>query len=106
MTHALVHVFTKHMENRVSTCMECQIVYKWEVFVDEGGGSRKGKEKGRKEEKGKREKKEKKGKRKRKRERGRRPTVSSLNHWRSYGRNSLDQEVKSGDSTRGYASRG
>ena len=36
--------------------------YKWDVFVEEGGGSRKGKEKGRKGEKGKGEKKEKKGK--------------------------------------------
>ena len=32
--------------------------------------------------------------------------VSSSVHWRSDGRNSLDQGVKSGDSTRGYASRG
>ena len=53
------------------------------------------------------EKKEKKRKRKRKRERGRRPAVSSSIHWRSDGRHSiLDQGVKFGDSTRGYASRG
>ena len=32
--------------------------------------------------------------------------VSSLVYWHSDGRNSLDQGVKSGDSTRGYASRG
>ena len=32
--------------------------------------------------------------------------VSSLFHWLSNGRNSLDQGVKSGDLTRGYASRG
>ena len=32
--------------------------------------------------------------------------VSSSVHWRSDGRNSLDKEVKSGDLTRGYASRG
>ena len=72
--------------------------------------SRKGKENGRKGEKGKGEKKERKErketKRKRKRERGRRPAVSSSVHWRSDGRSSLDQGVKSGDSTRGYASRG
>ena len=43
---------------------------------------------------------------KRKRERGRRPAVSSSVHWRSDGRNSLDQGVNSRDSTRGYASRG
>ena len=42
---------------------------------------------------------------KRKRERGRRPAVSSLVPWRSKDWNSLNQEVKSGDSTRGYASR-
>ena len=33
-------------------------------------------------------------------------TVSFLVHWCSDGRNSLDQGLKSGDSTRGYASRG
>ena len=81
-------------------------------LVRRGGGAtkRKGKEKGRKGEKGKGEKKErkerKKRKRKRKRERGRRPIVSSSVHWRSDGRNLLDQGVKSRDSTRGYASRG
>ena len=51
--------------------------YKWDVFIEEGGGSKKGKEKGRKGEKGKGEKKERKErkerKRKGKRERGRRP---------------------------------
>ena len=71
------------------------------MFVDEGGGSRKGKEKGKGE-----KKKRKERKRKRKRERGRRPVVSSLVHWRSDGRNSLDQGVKFGDSTRGHASTG
>ena len=45
-------------------------------------------------------------KRKRKRERGRRSAVSSSVHWHPAGRNSLDQGVKSGDSTRGYTSRG
>ena len=45
-------------------------------------------------------------KRKRKRERGRRPAASSSVQWRFDSRNSLDQGVKSGDSTRGYASRG
>ena len=45
-------------------------------------------------------------KRKRKRERGRRSTVSFSVHWHSKGRNSLDQGVKYGDSTRGYTSRG
>ena len=57
--------------------------YKWDVFI-EGGGSRKGKEKGRKGEKGKREKKKRKErkerKRKIKRERGRRSVVSSSVH--------------------------
>ena len=43
---------------------------------------------------------------KRKREIGRRPAVSSSVHWRFDGRNSLDQGVKSGDSMRGYASKG
>ena len=70
----------------------------------------KGKEKGRKEEKRKGEKKERKErkerKRKRKRERGRRSVVSFSVHWRSDGWNSLDQGVKSGDSTRGYTLRG
>ena len=84
--------------------------YKWYVFVKEGEGSRKGKDKGRKEELRKGEKKERKErkerKRKRKRERGRRPVVSSSVHWHFEGRNLLDQGVKSGDSTRGYASRG
>ena len=42
----------------------------------------------------------------RRRERGRRLVVSSSVHWRSNGRNSLNQGVKSGDSTKGYASRG
>ena len=55
-------VFTRHMASHVSTSTECEISYKWDVFVEEGGGSRKGKEKGRKGEKGKGEKKEKKGK--------------------------------------------
>ena len=72
------------MASHVSTCMECQIVYKLEVFVDEGRGSRKGKEKGRKLEKGKGEKKERKERKERKRkiksERGRRSTVFSLVH--------------------------
>ena len=55
--------------------------YKWDMFVEEGGGSRKGKEKGRKGEKGKGEKKKRKErKRKRKRERGRRSAVSSSIH--------------------------
>ena len=85
-------------------------MYKWAVFIKEGGGRRKGKEKGRKGEKGKGEKKERKKrkerKRKRKRERGRRLTVSSSVHWHSDGQNSLDQGVKFGDSTRGYALRG
>ena len=55
----------------------------------------------------KREKKKRKErKRKIKRERGRRLAVSSLVHWLSNSRNSLNQGVKSGDSTRGYASRG
>ena len=54
----------------------------------------------------KREREERREKeRKRKRERGRRPTVSSSIHWRSDGRNSLDQGIKSGYSKRGYASR-
>ena len=57
--------------------------YKWDVFI-EGGGSKKGKTKGRKREKRKEEKKERKErkerKRKRKRERGRRPTVYSSGH--------------------------
>ena len=79
------------------------------MFV-EGGGSRKGKEKGRKGEKEKGEKKERKErkerKKKRKRERGRRLAISSSVHWRFDGQNSLNQGVKSGDSTRGYASRG
>ena len=52
MTHGKpcvkMHVFTRHMENHVSTCMECQLMYKWVVFVEEGGGSRKGKDKWRK----------------------------------------------------------
>ena len=54
------------MASRVSTCMEFQISYKWEVFIDEGGegGAGKEKRKGGKERKGKekrkREKKEKK----------------------------------------------
>ena len=60
--------------------------------------------------KGKREKNERKErkerKRKRKRERGTRPKVSSSIHWRSEGRNLLDQGVKSRDSTRGYSSTG
>ena len=65
------------------------------------------KRKGRNERKGKGEKKERKEtKRKRKRERGRRPTVSSSVHWRSDSRNLLNQGVKFGDSTGGYASRG
>ena len=56
--------------------------YKWDVFVEEGGGCRKGKEKGRKGEKGKGEKKERKEKikMKRKRERGRRLAVSFSVH--------------------------
>ena len=102
-----MHVFARHMEIHVSTCMECEIMYKWDVFVEDGGRSRKGKEKGRKGEKRIGEKKERKEKkRKRKREIRRRPVVSSLVHWRSDGQNLLDQKVKSGDSTRGYASRG
>ena len=36
----------------------------------------------------------------------RRPVVSSSVHWHSGSQNSLDQAVKSGDSTRGYTSRG
>ena len=36
--------------------------YKWDSFIEEGEGSKKGKEKGSKGGKGKREKKEKKGK--------------------------------------------
>ena len=32
--------------------------------------------------------------------------VSSSIHWRSDGRNLLDREAKSGDSTKGYGSRG
>ena len=68
-----------------------------------GGKEKKGKEKRKRE---KKEKKRKEKKRKRKRERGRRPTISSSVHWRPDGQNSLDQGVKSGDSTRGYASRG
>ena len=51
-------------------------------------------------------KKEREKRKKRKRERGKRPAVSSSVYWRSDGRNLLDQGVKSGDSTRGYASRG
>ena len=63
-------------------------------------------ENGRKGEKGERRKERKERKRKRKREKGRRPTISSSMHWRSNGRNSLNQDVKPGDSMRGYASRG
>ena len=67
-----------HMENHVSTCMECQIFYKWEVLVDEGGGAGKEKIKGGNERNGKeKRKRENKGKRKRKRERRKRPAVSS-----------------------------
>ena len=51
-------------------------------------------------------KKEREKRKKRKRERGKKPAVSSSVHWRSDGWNSLDQGVKSGDLTRGYASRG
>ena len=64
----------------------------------------------RKGEKGKGEKEERKErkerKKKRNRERGRRLAVSSSVHWRSNNQNSLDQGVKSGDSMRGYVSRG
>ena len=68
-----------------SVCMHANgHAYKWDVFVEGGGGSKKGKEKGRKGEKGKREKKKRKEikerKRKIKRERGRRSAVSSLVH--------------------------
>ena len=64
-------------------------------------------EKERRKEREKREKRKKrKEKEKKERERGRRPTVSSSFHWRSDSWNSLDQGIKSGDSTRGYASRG
>ena len=80
------------------------------MFVEEGGGSKKGKEKGRKGEKGKGEKKERKERKERKmkrnRERGRGPTVSFSVHWCFDCRNSLNQGVKSKDSTRGYSSRG
>ena len=76
-----------------------------EIFV-EGVERRKGKEKGRKEEKKKGENKEKRKEKKRKRERGRRPAASSSVQLRFDGRNSLNQGAKSGDSTRGYASRG
>ena len=54
----------------------------------------------------KRDKKKKRKERKRKRKRGRRSAVSSSVHWRFHGRNSLDQGVKSRDSSRGYDSRG
>ena len=70
-----IHVFTRHMGSHVSTCMECEFCINGghKQFVKGGGGSRKGKEKGRKGEKGKGEKKERKEikerKRKRKRER-------------------------------------
>ena len=64
----------------------------------------------RKGEKGERRKEKKKRKkerkRKREREKGRRPAISSSVDWHSNGQNSLSQGVKSGDSTRGYASRG
>ena len=64
MTHGKpcvkMHVFTRHMPSHVLTFVECEIMYKWDVFVEEGGGSRKRKEKGRKREKGKGEKKERK----------------------------------------------
>ena len=52
--------------------------YKWDMFLEEGGGSRKGKEKGRKGEKERKERKERK--RKRKRERGKRQAVSFSVH--------------------------
>ena len=53
----------------------------------------------------KREKKKRKEKEKKERKRKEAAISSSVN-WRSDDQNSLDQGVKSGDSTRGYASRG
>ena len=56
-----MHVFIRHMANHVSTCMECQLMYKWVVFV-EGKEKREGEKERKGKEKRKREKKEKKGK--------------------------------------------
>ena len=98
------------MASHVSTFMPMDMPINGSSQPIHRSRSRKEKEKGRKGEKGKGEKKERKErkerKRKRKRERGRRPVVSSSVHWCSDGRNWLDQGVKSGDLTRGYALRG
>ena len=52
--------------------------YKWDVFIEEGGGSRKGKEKGRKGEKGKGEKKERKEKNKKEKKERKRKKVGGF----------------------------
>ena len=87
------------MENHASTFMDVKLCIN-RCVRRRRRIKQEGKAKWRKGEKGKGEKKEKKKKR------GRRPTVSSSVHRRLDGRNSLDQGVKSQDSTRGYASRG
>ena len=89
------------MASHVSTCMECEIQYKWEE-ISSGEGKLRRKEREKENgEKGKKEKKEREREgEERERERGRKRSR------RSDGQNSLDQEVKSGDSTRGYTSRG
>ena len=74
-----VNVFTRHMANHVSTCMEYEIKYKWEEISSDEGAAKK----------------------KRNRERKIQAVLR-----RSEGQNLLDQGVKSEDLTRGYASEG
>ena len=105
MTHGKpcvkMYVLLRHMASHVSTFNG------FELCINRGVHNQfMAEENGRKGEKGERRKERKERKRKRKRERGRRPVVSSSVHWRSSNQNLLNQGVKSGDSTRGYASRG
>ena len=82
-----------HMASHVSTCMPMGMPIKWEE-TSSGEGKQRGKRKRKRKWRERRESKE------RKRE-GRRKGSRC-----SEGRNLLDQGVKSGDSMRGYTSRG
>ena len=103
-----MHVLLRHMESHACDTWHARVLncvqiggFTTSLWQKRTGGK---KRKGKGEKKERKERKERK--RKRKREKGKRPAVSSLVHWCSNGQNSLNQGVKSEDSTRGYASSG